>query len=152
MQRKCTRIILYKGYDVLSSDRNYGLQLDNSGWSKYMAGAQFDQQLKAYADAQKAAAAAASAARAAASRRSSGGGSSKSGGSSTPKKTITIADPLIHHTQMLRKARLKPILRNTIRKPAVIAGQKTGSKYFSAPVSPSSTIQTLSAWEKMHSC
>jgi hypothetical protein len=139
---------LYKGYDVLSSDRNYGLQLDNSGWSKYMAGAQFDQQLKAYADAQKAAAAAASAARASASRRSSGGGSSKSGGSSTPKKT-SLYQPLIHHTPTLRKARLKPILRNTIRTPAVKAGQKTGSPYFSAPVSVANN-PNLSAWEKMH--
>jgi hypothetical protein len=99
---------LYKGYDVLSSDRNYGLQLDNSGWSKYMAGAQFDQQLRAYADAQKAAAAAASAARAAASRRSSGGGSSKSGGGSTPKST-PLTDPYKNYVAAKNKQKQTPI-------------------------------------------
>jgi hypothetical protein len=103
---------LYKGYDVLSSDRNYGLQLDNSGWSKYMAGAQFDQQLRAYADAQKAAAAAASAARAAASRRRSGGGSggSSSGGTSVKKTSLSTA--FTTTIQQLRKVRLKRISRN----------------------------------------
>lgn len=40
---------LYRGYDVLSSDRNYGMQLDNSAWSKYMDGLNYDQRLKEYA-------------------------------------------------------------------------------------------------------
>jgi hypothetical protein len=50
---------LFKGYDVLSSDRNYGLQLDNSAWSKYMDGLNFDQRLKEAAAAKAAAAKAA---------------------------------------------------------------------------------------------
>jgi hypothetical protein len=137
---------LYKGYDVLSSDRNYGLQLDNSGWSKYMAGAQFDQQLKAYADAQKAAAAAASAARAAASRRSSGGGSSKSGGSSTPKKT-SLSTAYTSYTNA-KKSQAQTNIEKYYNTPAVKAGQKTGSPLFSAPVSVANN-PNLSAWEKM---
>jgi hypothetical protein len=51
---------LARGYDVLSSDRNYGLQLDNSSWSKYMDGLNFDQRLKEAAAAQAAARARAS--------------------------------------------------------------------------------------------
>jgi hypothetical protein len=137
---------LYKGYDVLSSDRNYGLQLDNSGWSKYMAGAQFDQQLKAYADAQKAAAAAASAARASASRRSSGGGSSKSGGSSTPKKT-SLSTAYTSYTNA-KKSQAQTNIEKYYTSPAVIAGQKTGSKYFSNPVAPAQN-PNLSAWDKI---
>jgi hypothetical protein len=138
---------LYKGYDVLSSDRNYGLQLDNSGWSKYMAGAQFDQQLKAYADAQKAAAAAASAARASASRRSSGGGSSKSGGSSAPKKT-SLSTAYTSYTNA-KKSQAQTNIEKYYNTPAVKAGQKTGSPLFSAPVSVANN-PNLSAWEKMH--
>jgi hypothetical protein len=142
---------LYKGYDVLSSDRNYGLQLDNSGWSKYMAGAQFDQQLRAYADAQKAAAAAASAARAAAaaSRRSSGGGSSKkssSGGTSAAKTSLSTA--YTNYTNA-KKSQAQTNIEKYYSQPAVVAGQKTGSPLFSAPVSVANN-PNLSAWEKMH--
>lgn len=139
---------LYKGYDVLSSDRNYGLQLDNSGWSKYMAGAQFDQQLKAYADAQKAAAAAASAARAAASRRSSGGGSSKkssSGGTSAAKTSLSTA--YTNYTNA-KKSQAQTNIEKYYNTPAVKAGQKTGSPLFSAPVSVANN-PNMSAWEKM---
>jgi hypothetical protein len=148
MPRKCTRTTLYKGYDVLSSDRNYGLQLDNSGWSKYMAGAQFDQQLRAYADAQKAAAAAASAARAAASRRRSGGGSSKkssSGGTSVAKTSLSTA--YTNYTNA-KKSQAKTNIEKYYTSPAVVAGQKTGSPLFSAPVSVANN-PNLSAWDKM---
>jgi hypothetical protein len=37
---------LYRGYDVLSSDRNYGMQLDNNAWGKYMDGLNYNQSLK----------------------------------------------------------------------------------------------------------
>jgi hypothetical protein len=39
---------LYRGYDVLSSDRNYGMQLDNNAWGKYMDGLNYNQSLKRY--------------------------------------------------------------------------------------------------------
>jgi hypothetical protein len=138
---------LYKGYDVLSSDRNYGLQLDNSGWSKYMAGAQFDQQLRAYADAQKAAAAAASAARAAASRRRSGGGSggSSSGGTSVKKTSLSTA---YDNYTTAKKSQAKTNIEKYYTQPAVVAGQRTGSPYFSAPVSVANN-PNMSAWDKM---
>jgi hypothetical protein len=112
-----------------------------------MAGAQFDQQLKAYADAQKAAAAAASAARASASRRSSGGGSSKSGGSSAPKKT-SLSTAYTSYTNA-KKSQAQTNIEKYYNTPAVKAGQKTGSPYFSAPVSVANN-PNLSAWEKMH--
>jgi hypothetical protein len=139
---------LYKGYDVLSSDRNYGLQLDNSGWSKYMAGAQFDQQLKAYADAQKAAAAAASAARAAASRRSSGGSSKKSSSGGTSAAKTSLSTAYTNYTNA-KKSQAQTNIEKYYNTPAVKAGQKTGSPLFSAPVSVANN-PNLSAWEKMH--
>jgi hypothetical protein len=143
---------LYKGYDVLSSDRNYGLQLDNSGWSKYMAGAQFDQQLKAYADAQKAAAAAASAARAAASRRSSGGGSSKSGGGSKPKST-PLTDPYKNYVDAKKKQAQTPIEKYVSAQSAMSNAMKvlsptvrnTVEKYSATP----SKSKYLSAYDNM---
>jgi hypothetical protein len=56
---------LYRGYDVLSSDRNYGMQLDNNAWGKYMDGLNYNQSLK----------------------RSSGGGGGGSRGSYTTSTT-----------------------------------------------------------------
>jgi hypothetical protein len=141
---------LYKGYDVLSSDRNYGLQLDNSGWSKYMAGAQFDQQLRAYADAQKAAAAAASAARAAASRKSSGGGSG-SGGTSVKKTSLSTAYD--NYNAAKNKQKQTPIEKyvNTIR--PVEQWRSTLSPTVSTIVKNNSyspaTTPYLSAYDKM---
>jgi hypothetical protein len=138
---------LYKGYDVLSSDRNYGLQLDNSGWSKYMAGAQFDQQLRAYADAQKAAAAAASAARAAASRRRSGGGSGGSGSGGTSVKKTSLSTAYDNYTNA-KKSQAQTNIEKYYSQPAVVSGHKTGSPYFSAPVSVANN-PNMSAWDKM---
>jgi hypothetical protein len=69
---------LYRGYDVLSSDRNYGMQMDNNAWSKYMDGLNYDQRLKEYS----------------ASRSGGGGGGYKS--TPTIGKTnvpATMADP-----------------------------------------------------------
>jgi hypothetical protein len=142
---------LYKGYDVLSSDRNYGLQLDNSGWSKYMAGAQFDQQLRAYADAQKAAAAAASAARAAASRRSSGGGSG--GGGSAPKST-PLTDPYKTYVDAKKAQAQTPIekyvsaqsaMSNAMSKVLSPTIRNTVEKYSATP----SKSKYLSAYDNM---
>jgi hypothetical protein len=134
---------LYKGYDMLSSDRNYGLQLDNSGWSKYLAGAQFDQQLKAYADAQ----AAAAAARAAASRRSSSGsgGSGGSGGTSAKKTSLS---PSYNTYTTAKKSQAQTNIEKYYTSPAVVAGQRTGSPLFKNPVAPAQN-PNLSAWDKM---
>jgi hypothetical protein len=136
---------LYKGYEVLSSDRNYGLQLDNSGWQKYLAGAQFDQQLRAYADAQAAAAKAAAAA--AASRRSSSSRSGGSGGGGTSAKKTSLSPSYKTYTTA-KKSQAQTNIEKYYTSPAVVAGQRTGSKYFKNPVAPAQN-KNLSAWEKM---
>jgi pyruvate/2-oxoglutarate dehydrogenase complex dihydrolipoamide acyltransferase (E2) component len=115
-----------------------------------MAGAQFDQQLRAYADAQKAAAAAASAARAAASRRSSGGGSG-SGGTSVKKTSLSTAYD--NYNAAKNKQKQTPIEKyvNTIR--PVEQWRSTLSPTVSTIVKNNSyspaTTPYLSAYDKM---
>lgn len=137
---------LYKGYDILGNDRNYGLQLDNSIWGKYqdqygnyMSQAQFElEQSKFDWQKQQAAAAAARA------RSGGGGGSGGSGGTSKATTSLTSAANSYNKAVSSQQSALDKYYTS----PAVTAGQRTGSPYLSTPVPPAQN-KNLSAWDKM---
>lgn len=143
---------LYKGYDILGQDRNYGLQLDNGVWGRYqdmygnaMSQQQFELQ-KAQFEWQKQmdewrkqqAAAEAAAAR---SRSSSTGGVS-----ATTKQNTSLSNAVSSYNTAVSNQ--KSPLDKYYTSPAVVAGQRTGSPYFKTPVPPAKN-PSLTAWDKL---
>jgi hypothetical protein len=126
---------LARGYDVLSSDRNYGLQLDNSSWSKYMDGLNFDQRLKE-----------AAAAQAAARARSSSGGTHRSTSSGGSAKT-----PLSSSAKSYSTAKASQSQSNLQQyyKPPVPYNQQYLYKEYGLTKPSVANNSNLSAWDKM---
>jgi hypothetical protein len=128
--QKLYQDLMQQAYGVISSDRNYGLQLDQSQWGKYQDLFNQDMALKNYSLAKSKAAAARAAAVATPTLSTKG---------QTALNTVVDA-----YNKSLGGSALDKYYSN----PVIQQAQHTGSPYFSNPLPPAQN-PNLSAWEKL---
>jgi hypothetical protein len=133
--QKMYQDLLSQAYGILSSDRSYGLQLDNSQWGKYQDMFSNDMAIKNY-NLSKSRAAAASAA------------AVNFKGSGANNLNTALANYQSAKPSVSAGGSLNTPLDKYYSNPVIQAAQATGSPYFSNPLPPAQNPY-LSAYDKM---
>jgi hypothetical protein len=135
--QKMYQDLLNQAYGVLSSDRSYGLQLDNSAWGKYQDMFSNDMALKNY-----------NLARSNAARQASASNSLNLKGNGANALSSALNGYNSAKPSVSPMGSLNTNLDKYYQNPVIQQAQRTGSPYFSNPLPPAQN-PNLTAWEKM---